>query len=139
MHKTNFSKRGSLKSKRIILASLLPILLFVCFALLFSLICYLSDDPTKNIKIYSLISLLLTAGISGFINSKVNVSLGSFPVLISIFLSSLVILILDLVFGDGISKRSLMNILCYSLVSFLFVFIGKRRSSNRRKIKGRKP
>ena len=79
--------------KKILIASLLPFILYTVFALLFSGICYFSKDPTKGLGLYSLISLVLSGSISGFINSKTGNGKSMFLTVISTTIISFIMLL----------------------------------------------
>ena len=131
--RTRKNKESSI-IKRILISVLFSFLLLFFFSFILSIILSTFDDPTKNIKIYSLAVFLITAAASGFIFSALNKERGITVSLIASLIFICAVLIISTVRDTSASPLSrLMNALCYILISVFFAFLGtKRKRTGRR-------
>lgn len=123
---SGFKNEGS-KIKSTLIGTALIFGLFFGISFIVSLIAYNTDNPTSNVKLLSLVSFLLSAAVSGFVNMKImggnefkNPLFSSLIFLSAFFIASTIIC-------GKITLGCIMNILCFLLVSVLFTFLGKRR------------
>ncbi len=121
------------KAKKFILCALIQPILFLVFAFIFTIICYNSKDPTANTQILSIVSLLLSGGIGSFIITKLGKESGPFLSIVSSLLSIAVLLIISLVSNGKITLASLMNALCFILISLFFTVLGKHKKTKMHK------
>ena len=88
-----------------------------------------TQNPILSIKITSLVIILLTAAISGFAIAKYK---GDLNFGISIFTSlavTVIMLAISLISAKGnVGGATVMNYVCYALVSLFFSFIGNRKA-----------
>ncbi len=108
-------------------------LIIILTSLIFSLIANSSSDPTKNLGIFSLATLLISAILGGFFTSKLGrgESIGySLLVALSVVL---IMLISCIILGKGkISGSAFMNYGCYLGVYAMASLLGKRGGRRRR-------
>ena len=90
------------------------------------------ENPTKSIGTASMISFLLSSAVSSFAISKIKSESGSLYSFLTSLLFIFVIFIISFILSDGkISLQTLMNCLCYLLISVAFSFLGKRKTRKR--------
>ncbi len=121
--------------KNLLLTSIIQPILFLIFTLIFSLIIYNGNDPTSNTALYSVVSLFCAGGVGAFIITKFGGEKGAYYAIFATIFSSLLILIISLISNGKISLGTFMNILCFALISLLFVFLGKYKHTNSHKRK----
>ncbi len=124
------------KGKRFSLSGNWAVMFLICFAisalsillisLCFALVANTSSDPTGNLGIFSLISLILGGAIGGFSSAKIKKeSAVLFSVLVALAIT-LVMLIICIILSGKVSGAALMNYACYVGVSTLSSIIGAR-------------
>ena len=103
-------------------------------SLVMSAIAYSSPDPTGKIGIYSLVSLIVSAAVSGFLISRLSGS-GSVGMAALTSLATVLVLILfgAIASGGKLGVSALMNYLCYFGVALLFSLFGKKRERRHRR------
>ena len=103
------------------------------FSLIFALIAGSLDDPTGNLGIFSLCAMLISAAISGFINSRIKGEGGvGFATLVALSIVLIMLLINVIACGGKISLSAFMNYVCYLGVSALASYLGDKRAVKRR-------
>ena len=93
-----------------------------------------TSNPTGSIKTASLISLLLSGGISGLVIAKRRGDGGVVTALVSSLIFIGVLLSVALIFSKGkVNGVIFMNSLCYMMISVFFSFFAKKRQRHRRR------
>lgn len=104
------------------------------FALFGTALACASDDPTARIGVYSLVSLLAAAAVSGFAVSRLagegGVKCAVLSALSVVLIMTLVALIIT---GEVPTLGALMNYGCYLGVAALSAILARRRSRKRRR------
>ncbi len=131
--KRHSAEQGSGSVKRILISSLICGAAIPLFSLIFSIFCYSSDDPLGKINLFSLISLLLSGAVAGFISARINRKYGSGSCLIPGIIVALVIFGVSLILSGGAFLPCLMNSGCYALVYLFFAIISKGRDKDSKK------
>ena len=91
-----------------------------------------SENPSAKIGLYSLVALLLSAAVSGFISARISPDTGiKYPFLTSLA-TVLIMLLLSVIMGSSPSGASFMNYGCFMLVC-VFVGLVSRKRDKRRK------
>ena len=106
-------------------------LLAVAFVM--ALVAYSMENPTGNVALLSLVSLILSAIISGVVISRITGDGGTRLVALSSLALMLILLLVGLVIKrGGVSSAAFMNYACFVGVSALAAYLG-RKSENRRR------
>lgn len=136
MHK---GKRLSLKGNiamTFLICLAMSALVIILLSLIFALIANMSKDPTGNLGIFSLVSLLLGATISGFASAKIKKeSAVGFSALVALALTLVMLLICVIANSGKIPVSAFMNYACYNGVATLSAFIGSRERRHKRHIR----
>ena len=121
----NRSVRGLLFS------ALFSVLVILSLSMIAALICNAVKADSGLVRLYSLGALVLSAFVSGFVNSKrVGVSYSLFSGL----LVSLIMLMVGIIISSGkLSAGAFMNYGCFFLVSIAGAYLGKMPSSKKRR------
>ena len=91
------------------------------------------DDPTGNIGIFALGSLLISAAISGFVCCRIKGDGGvAFSTLISLAVTLIMLLINVIACGGKVTLGAILNYICYIGVASLSALLGKKRSNHRK-------
>ena len=111
-----------------LLGTAFAILVIVSVTFAMSLISSFTKDPSSLTGAFSLITLLLAGGISGFVTSRANGDGGSLISIISALISAFLIIIIGLIWGKGMMNvGAFINTLAFVGVSILFAVLGKKR------------
>ena len=111
-----------------LLGTAFAILVIVSVTFAMSLISSFTKDPSSLTGAFSLITLLLAGGISGFVTSRANGDGGSLISIISALISAFLIIIIGLIWGKGMMNVGVfINTLAFVGVSILFAVLGKKR------------
>ena len=117
-----------------LLGTAFAILVIVSVTFAMSLISSFTKDPSSLTGAFSLITLLLAGGISGFVTSRANGDGGSLISIISALISAFLIIIIGLIWGKGMMNiGAFINTLAFVGVSILFAVLGKKRVKRRRR------
>ena len=109
----------------------LVVLILVSFVL--SIISNMTKDPTSLIGAFSLIALIVSGGISGFVTSKVNNDGGVLVAILSSVISAFTILAIGLIWKGGAMKLSVpLNLGVFVAVSVIAALLGKKRPKQNR-------
>ena len=112
----------------------LSFLILVPTALVFGALLLILKNPVGNLKIASLAAFLISAAISGFVNSRRMGERGAVSSVISSLVFIIAMLSVSLVLTRGrVSGALFMNYLCYMLTASLFAAFGGRRKARRRR------
>ena len=104
----------------------LAVIVAVSFVL--SIISSMTKDPTSLIGAFSLIALILSGAISGFVTSKVNGDGGVLIAALSSVISAFAILAIGLIWKGGAIKLSVpLNLIVFIAVSVIASLLGKKR------------
>lgn len=134
MTKKNAKTKGGFGASDVLFGFLISFLAMLATSLIASIILYMQADPTPLIDVASLIVLLVTAAVSGYIISKRT----SEQKMLTVVLSSLLLCFLLFVIGmiitaGGVTNRVYLNYLCYIGVAILFAWLGGRAPARRRR------
>ena len=123
----NRSKEGSpVKAIPILIG--INIGVFLLLSLIACVLLYCTEDPTGNISLYSMISLVTSGAVGSLIGAKAasaRVSFVSSVICVGIYLS------IALITGGSASGRALMNAICYIISSALLCAIGGVKRTKR--------
>lgn len=109
----------------------LVVMLAVSFIL--SVISSMTKDPTSFIGAFSLLSLILSGAISGFVTSKVNGDGGVLIAILSSVISAFTILAIGLIWKGGAIKLSVpLNLLVFIAVSLIASLLGKKQPKRKK-------
>lgn len=118
----------------ILISLLRSVLVFLAMSVIGALIVYFQTDPLGAADIASLVVLLLSGAVSGFLNARMTregklavVGLSSLAFCLGLLLIGLIAT------GGGATLRVFLNYLCYIGVSLLFGWLGSREISKRRR------
>ena len=108
-------------------------MLLIC-ALIMAAIAYSGDDPTKNLGLFSLVTLILSAALSGAVISRLRGDGGiKFAGLCSIATVLLMLIIALITERGNIPGSAFMNYGCYVAISLLSAYLGRKREKRRRR------
>lgn len=127
--------RGRQRSRlaEIGLSLLRSVIVFLALSVIGALIVYFQADPLRIADIASLVILLLSAAVSGFLNAKLTGEGKLAVVVLSSLTFCLVLLLIGLVAtGGGVTLRVFLNYLCYIGIALFFGWLGKRETKKRR-------
>lgn len=112
---------------------LLSLLSLILLSLIAAIFLTGVKSPTKNLGAVSLAVLLISAFISGFVNSKRCGEGGVGYSVITALAFSLIMLAVSLVATRGkVGGMLFMNCLCYMMAAAFAAFLGKKRQRRRR-------
>ena len=115
------------------LSLLRSVIVFLALSVIGALIVYFQADPLRVADIASLVILLLSAAVSGFLNAKLTGEGKLAVVVLSSLTFCLVLLLIGLVAtGGGVTLRVFLNYLCYIGIALFFGWLGKRETKKRR-------
>ena len=130
MHKTKGSFLNSIAG-RFILCFAISILLIILFSLLSALILDSVKDPTKNIGVFSLGAMLLSAIMSGVLCSRIN---GKpelrFASLVGLAVVLLMLFINVIISSGKVSLAAFINYGCYLATYILSAYLGRKRNGH---------
>ncbi len=106
--------------------------LLILLAFIAAIILSAMQDPTANVKLISLATLLICAAISGFFISRHNRSTLS-SIAVSLIFVAIMLAISIIVKKGNVSGALFMNYICYMLVAAFSAFLGKKRERRRRR------
>lgn len=127
--------RGRQRSRlaEIGLSLLRAVIVFLALSVIGALIVYFQADPLRIADVASLVILLLSAAVSGFLNAKLTGEGKLAVVVLSSLTFCLVLLLIGLVAtGGGVTLRVFLNYLCYIGIALFFGWLGKRETKKRR-------
>ena len=108
--------------------------ILLIFSRIFSGIIMTASNPTGSIKTVSLVTLLVSGAVSGFVISKAKGDGGTFTSLLSSLVFIGIILAVSLILTKGrVGGTIFMNCLCYFLISLFSSFLAKKRYRRRRR------
>ena len=127
-------KKANEKNRSIrglLISALFSVLVILSLSMIAALICNAVKADSGLVRLYSLGALVLSAFVSGFVNSKrVGVSYSLFSGL----LVSLIMLMVGIIISSGkLSAGAFMNYGCFFLVSIAGAYLGKIPSSKKRR------
>lgn len=103
-------------------------------SLIFALAANLSADPTGKIGIFSLIALLISAALAGFVNGAMNRERGvGFFALGALAVVAVMMIACLIMTGGKIGTGAFMNYGCYLGVYMLSTLLAKKRRTKARR------
>ena len=109
--------------------SLFSVVLLSC---IFALIANTSTDPTGNLGIFSLCTLLVSGAIGGFICAKIKKEKAMTFVALTALAVVLIMLIICIIISGKISGGAFMNYACYMGIASFSGFLGSREKKHKR-------
>lgn len=107
----------------------LTVISLVCSAILMT-----SNNPTGNLKIASLASLLICGAVSGFFTSKYKGEGGVITSIITSVAFIALMLIISMIASKGdVGGITFMNYLCYLMIAVFAAFLGRKRERKRKR------
>jgi putative membrane protein (TIGR04086 family) len=129
-HKVTRKDKSSLKT--ILLSTVFSGAVLILIMLIMSFICYKTQDPVAPAGITSVLSLMLTAFISGFCITRYKGEGGVLCAVLSATLFVLILLLISLIIKGGkVSIYILLNYTCYVLISTLISFFASKKRTKR--------
>ena len=109
----------------------LSIFAILAFALIFALVANASKDSTGNLGLFSLLSMLLGAVVSGFSSAKIKKEGAvAFSALVALAVV-LIMLLCCVIFSGKVPVSAFMNYACYIGVATLSALFGAREKHKR--------
>lgn len=112
---------------------IISVAMLLAVSLILSIVTEASSDPSAVMGIYSLLSIILSAALSGITVSTVS---GEHGIKISALCALMIVLIMMLtgtiVNGGGLPTRGLMNYLCYFAIYLFSALLGKPGKKRRK-------
>ena len=109
------------------------VLLILLCAAISAMIINSLNDPTKNLGVFSLCSMLVSAAISGvFCSRAVKENEIRFSCIVALLVVLIMLLINVIVCSGKVSGGAFMNYGCYLGVAGLAAFFGKRKSTHKK-------
>ena len=116
------------------LGSLFSLAIITVISFILALASSFTKDPTALTGAFSLLALILSGALSGFITSKVNGDGGGLIGIISSLISTGALLLIGLVWKGGfLPIDAIINALAYLGVSVIFSFLGQKKLKRSRK------
>ena len=110
-----------------LLGAAFALAVIIAVSFIFSIISVMTKDPTSLIGAFSLVTLILSGGISGFVTSKVNGDGGVLVAILSSVISAFTILAIGLIWKGGSMKLSVpLNLCVFIAVSVVGALLGKK-------------
>ena len=118
--------------KAVLFSILLCVAIYPLVSIVFSLFCYLRDDPLSDSGLFSLLSVVLSGALGGALSAVIFRSKFRKSI-VCLLGTALVFFAFGLIFTKGdIPTSFFMNVLCYTLPFLLLTFMLSRRSSSGR-------
>ena len=129
-----FKKKISKSSYTMMLTG---VIVSVATLILISFICAVianfTDDPTSLIGIMTLVSILLSAAVSGTVITRLFDSNGVKIAALSALMISLIMMLIGLISNHGTLPTSgIMNYICYLFTAIFFSVVARRRSGTKK-------
>ena len=103
-------------------------------AFIMALVAYSTDDPTKNVALTALVTLILSALVSGVVISRIVGDGGTKLAALSSLALILILLLVGLIVKrGGVSSAAFMNYACFVGVSAIAAYLGRKREKRRRR------
>ena len=120
--------------RRVLNGLLSSLISMLAISLVAGVIVYMQDDPLAILDITSLVVLLTSAAISGYIISKKTQERRILTVVLSSLILCLLLFALGMLLsGGGVTSRVYFNYLCYMGVAILFAWLGSREPARKRR------
>ena len=104
----------------------------VVTALLFSALAYFTADPTAMTGAFSLLTLLVSGAVSGFVTSRVNGEGGSLVSAVSAVIAALLIIAVGLIWRGGLLPLgAVLNTVAFTVISCASAVFGKKRKKRK--------
>ena len=117
-----------------LLGAAFAIAVLVAISFILSVISSMTKNPTALIGAFSLIALILSGAISGFVTSKVNGDGGMLVAILSSVISAFTILAIGLIWKGGAIKLSVpLNLLVFIAVSVIASLLGKKQPKRKKR------
>lgn len=123
---------ASPKAINLLIGVAVSVIIFMALTLIFTVICYNTGNPTGNLGIFALVSLIVSGAIGGFSLSRAKSRFGFGNAVISALITASIFLIVSLISNVGFSASQFMNCGCYVMTSLLFAFLGKGGGKRKR-------
>ena len=134
MTKKNAKSKGGFGTSDVFTGFIISFISMLAVSLIASIILYMQSDPTALIDVASLVVLLVSAAVSGYVISKRTGERKMLTTaLSSIALCFLLFIIGMIMTGGGVTNRVYLNYLCYVGVAMLFAWLGGRAPTKRRR------
>jgi len=95
-------------------------------------LCYATSDPLGNARLLSLISVIFSGIICGFVNAKRKGGSVALSVLSALSVGA-VMIIISIFIKDSSTPATAMNALCYTLTAIGSAFLGKPRAKKHKR------
>ena len=116
-----------------LLVAAFAIAVLVAVSFILSVISSMTKNPTALIGAFSLIALILSGAISGFVTSKVNGDGGMLVAILSSVISAFTFLAIGLIWKGGAIKLSVpLNLLVFIAVSVIASLLGKKQPKRKK-------
>ena len=110
-------------------------LLIVLLSFVMAIIANSSDDPTSKIGIYSLLTLLISAAISGVAISRIKGEGGFGVAALTALTVALIMTFIGIIMSGGrLTLGCFMNYGCYLGVSVMFAYLGRKKEKRHKRI-----
>lgn len=126
---------ASLGIKSLIIGAFISVIVFTLITLIFTVICYNTGNPSKNLGIFALASLILSGALSSFSLSRAKSRFGFGNAVASAIIVAAILASVSIIVSGGIGGSLLMNVGCYVLTSLLFAFLGRGAGAKRKRRK----
>ena len=134
MKKSKVIGRHTTKVSPIIFGIVISLISLFASSLVVSLVVSAMKNPVEVLSLGSLVAFMLSGAISGFVIAKKNKGMGFRASLFSSLFFIVAVFLVSLVLKKGsVSGSSLMNYLCYIMISAFFSFWGSREPHRRRR------
>lgn len=103
-------------------------------SMVLAIISSLTNDPTAFTGAFSLLSLIASGAVSGFVTSKANGEGGTLIGILSSVIAASLILLIGLIWKGGMLNLGVaLNLIAFIGVSVIFSLLGKKRVKKRRR------
>ena len=127
-------KTSGSKGTKLLKCLIINVLTLGLVSLFMAIIAYSGDDPSEAASLYSLISIVVSAAVSGYATARLSGEKGFVTALIAAFTFSLILLAAGLIVGGGkLFGGSFMNYGCYLGTSALFSVLGSKKRGRRKR------
>ena len=104
----------------------------VAMALLLAVLAYFTNDPTATTGAFSLLTLLISGAVSGFVTSRVNGEGGSLVSAVSAVIAALLILAIGLIWRGGLLPLgAVLNTVAFTVISCASAVLGKKKKKRK--------
>ena len=130
-------KRGGTKktcARALVFGIVFATAVFFVTAFVLAIILSKTENPTGHVSLCGMVSLFVTAAVSGFVTSRYKGEGGVLPAVLSALFFALVMLLIGLICSKGkLPFINVINLVSFMIIGTLSAMLGRKRERKRRR------